>query len=353
MAIKRLGMDSRLRIVLAVLLVGVGMVLLLALGVQRQVPPGVVLAGDGDNLHDDLVGWWDFEEESGTRYDSHTTNHDLTDNNTVVRAAGKIDYAADFDDTNSEHFTISDSAFTAYTDDLTIAAWIEVDDASGYQMVISKWMWGSNEYRLDFNYNGGSPKFEWWWAPSLKVEKSVATMTGVWYFVVVWRDATGDRIYIQVNDGVASNYYHADISNNLASGSVLYFGRSDGTYYDGRQDSVAIWRRVLSSAERTWLYNSGSGRNYSDIPGGAATDTPTPMPTDTATPTPTDTSTPTPTYGTPSIYTITLPNGGEAHVTAESDFAGLLTILGLIAIVAILIFVFMFDLSRLGSRIWR
>lgn len=38
-------------------------------------------------LTDNLISWWSLDEASGTRYDSHGTNH-LTDNNTVSSEAG-------------------------------------------------------------------------------------------------------------------------------------------------------------------------------------------------------------------------------------------------------------------------
>ncbi len=45
------------------------------------------LTGDGSALKTSLEAWWDLQEESGTRVDSHGSNN-LTDNNTVTAAAG-------------------------------------------------------------------------------------------------------------------------------------------------------------------------------------------------------------------------------------------------------------------------
>jgi len=51
-------------------------------------------------------------------------------------------------------------------------------------------------------------------------------------------------------------------------------GFSLGRQYDttsplgGRLDCVGIWRRKLTSAERTFLYNNGAGRSYAMIAGG-------------------------------------------------------------------------------------
>ena len=36
-------------------------------------------------------------------------------------------------------------------------------------------------------------------------------------------------------------------------------------FWDGLVDEVAIFSDVLTSAERTWLYNGGNGRAYNEI----------------------------------------------------------------------------------------
>ena len=64
-----------------------------------MIPFGIltqqVLSGPS-TLLTNLTAWWNFDEESGIRYDSYNT-HDLTDNGTVLYAAGKQGNAADFE----------------------------------------------------------------------------------------------------------------------------------------------------------------------------------------------------------------------------------------------------------------
>lgn len=41
---------------------------------------------------------------------------------------------------------------------------------------------------------------------------------------------------------------------------------ADGTYLlNGRIDELALYKRVLTAAERTWLYNSSKGRSYANL----------------------------------------------------------------------------------------
>ena len=42
------------------------------------------------SLLTDLISYWDLEEASGTRFDSHSNNNDLTDNNTVTTVASPV-----------------------------------------------------------------------------------------------------------------------------------------------------------------------------------------------------------------------------------------------------------------------
>src|SRR3990167_7395409 len=77
-----------------------------------------------------LISWWSLDEASGQRNDSHGSNH-LTDNNTVLSAAGKVGNAADFEKSNSEFLSIADNPNLSTGDiDFTIAIWVKPETAS-------------------------------------------------------------------------------------------------------------------------------------------------------------------------------------------------------------------------------
>ena len=81
-----------------------------------------------------LVSWWDLDEASGTRFDSHTANdvNDLTDNNTVTQATGKVGNAAQFTAANLEHLSKSSASNLGADDrDFTWAQWIYLDSLAG------------------------------------------------------------------------------------------------------------------------------------------------------------------------------------------------------------------------------
>jgi len=220
-------------------------------------------------LTDNLISYWSLEETSGTRVDAHSTN-DLTDNNTVTSATGKIGTAASFVAANSEYLSIADNAALSTGDiDFTIACWVYFDSLSWYEWVVSKDNGGSREYGIYYDpfdqrlkmyvFSGGSITEE-------KADVLGLPSVSTWYFVVGWHDATNNTLNIQVNDGtVDSASYSAGV--NDASAPFTVGTGTGGLYMDGRVDELGVWKRVLTAGERTELYNSGSGRDYAYISG--------------------------------------------------------------------------------------
>src|SRR5262245_43908996 len=104
-------------------------------------------------LTDNLVSFWELEEASGTRNDSHGTNH-LTDNNTVGQGVGTVGNCGDFENGNSENLSITDNASLSGGDtDFTVQAWINLESTVGAPIVAK---FGTDhtvnrEYLLYFN----------------------------------------------------------------------------------------------------------------------------------------------------------------------------------------------------------
>ena len=75
-------------------------------------------------------------------------------------------------------------------------------------------------------------------------------------------DAADDTINISVNNNTPASVTHS--TGVFDSNASFYLGRNEegGTWLGGRLDSISVWKRVLNSAERTLLYNGGSGLDY-------------------------------------------------------------------------------------------
>lgn len=220
-------------------------------------------------LTDNLVAFWELEEASGTRVDATGRGNDLTDNNTVLQGTGKVGNCADFELSNSEYLSRADNADLSVGDiDFTIAAWVKLESLVADAAIVAKG--GVNDLSYGLDVNSGTTKFRF----RVSSAAGFTNLTGVdattfgvvsetvWYFVVAWHDATANTINIQVNDGtVDSTSYSAgsyDGSAEFRIGAFDFYG----AYWDGLIDQVGLWKRTLTSGERTSLYNGGSGLSY-------------------------------------------------------------------------------------------
>lgn len=258
----------------------------LGFGLGLDVIQAVAAGGagpSGADLKTDLVAWWSMDETSGTRVDSHDNAYTLGDFNTVGSDTGKVgDKAALFDDAQDEWLrrNVAAETWQMGTGDLTIAFWgkFTAFDTGAIQTIVAT---GANAssgteegycvyvkadgsgLKIQLNAEGSS-------LISLDLTFDGGTLnTGQWYFFVIEFDRDGS-MSVEV-DGVIETDTQ-DISSKSAEDVVtvqnLEFGRAASTLtlkLNGQEDEVAMWNRVLTSGEKTWLYNSNSGRAYSEI----------------------------------------------------------------------------------------
>lgn len=217
------------------------------------------------SLLTDLISYWKLDEASGTRADSHGTNH-LADNNTVASAVGKVyGTAADFEDANSESLSCAVGGLQTGNADYTVGAWVKLESKPTEATVYT------NQYPgAILRYRSSSDRFEFFFGAGVQAQATSfgSPSLGVWYFVVGWYDAAADRIRIQVNDGTVNETTE---TTGAAGGATVQIGaRNTANFFDGLIGPVAVWGRVLTSQERTDLYNAGAGLAYSAFDGASA-----------------------------------------------------------------------------------
>ncbi len=204
-----------------------------------------------------LISYWKQDESSGDALDAHGTNP-LTQVGSIGTAAGKIGTARDFPDSPSNYFSHADNSDLSTGDiDFTFSCWVYLDSTSGERVPISKANNTSTEYILDIV--GGQARF---YTGSNFIAGDTLS-TGIWYFIIFWRDSTAGTINIQVNNG-------AVYSLAVAAPVIVAVDFRLGVYgttpsfgpVDGRIDEVGFWKRVLTADERASLYNSGNGLAY-------------------------------------------------------------------------------------------
>lgn len=225
------------------------------------------VGSQGAGFPSGAVACWNLDEASGQRNDSVGSNH-LTDNNTVTQAAGKVGNAAQFTAANSEYLSIADTAALSTGDiDFTFTAWVYLDSkATSILVSKSEGAIGKEEYNI--LYAGTPDRFQFQIADASTVAVGTVSAdnlgspsTATWYFIVAWHDATANTVNIRVNNGTADSAATTGVPTDTAARFTLgAYAWNLSAYVNGRQDAVGLWKRKLTDAEQSYLYNSGNGR---------------------------------------------------------------------------------------------
>lgn len=225
-------------------------------------------------LSDNLEIYYACDEASGNLVDSHST-HDATETGgTIDATTGKVSGGRDFEAGDTEHFIVLDNATISTGNiDFTWAFWIKPEATAGGDGILYKWRasGGNREFAVTFSSNqiiffvthDGAT------TASVTATNFGALSAGTWYFVVVYHDSVNDVIGVSINAGTPDTTSHS--TGVFSSNADLVIGANGNDlddFYDGVIDEMGFWKRVLTSDERTELYNSGNGRDYAYITGG-------------------------------------------------------------------------------------
>lgn len=221
-------------------------------------------------LTDSLISYWKLDEASGNALDAHGAN-ELTETSGIIDSAtGKVGNARDFEFIDTEYFTHADNADLSTGDiDFTIACWIKPETLTGFPVVASKgdsnpatsnteWLiwYNSSTSRLTFSVCKTTTYTD------RPADTFGALSNGTWYFVVVWHDSVNNQIGIAINAGTADTTSYSSGVNDGNRDFVIGASILQSLYWDGLIDEFGFWKRVLTSDERTSLYNAGSGLAY-------------------------------------------------------------------------------------------
>lgn len=233
-----------------------------------------LLAGGGvtgpSTLLTSIISYWALEEASGTRADAVTaTGNDLADNNTVTQNTGIVANCGQFTRATTEFLSRADNASLSTGDiDFTVAAWVYLDSKpAGAMGIMSKDSGGaSREYLLQWNNVNDRFEMRMFDTSGASIGIAVANALGApstatWYHVVGWHDSVNNLVGIAVNAGTANTTATTGVPADETA--TFYIGADQGVVtWDGRIDEAGFWKKVLSSTERTTLYNGGAGRTY-------------------------------------------------------------------------------------------
>lgn len=225
-------------------------------------------------LLNNCQAFWPLDEVSAGRNDFASTNN-LTDNNSVASTTGIVGTAASFSAGSSQRLTIADNAALSMGSgqSFTIGAFINVGAvANGTTYALLAKGTGTaatHEYALVHTGNGSTTALKF----QISNGSTLTTVTwatnlsaSTWCHVVAGYDAVNGQAFLTVNNATQQTTAHTsgaqDSTNAFAIGAY-----SGGTnYLTGYVDAVGVWKRVLTTAEITELYNSGAGVQYPFAP---------------------------------------------------------------------------------------
>lgn len=214
-----------------------------------------------------LVSYWKLDEASGTRYDAVGTNH-LTSNNSVDQAAGKVANCATFVAASSQFLSIpSNASLQLGNTNWTVAGWVK-PTANAEYFLVGK-MAGSTGYG-DFQiYRTLNTRLIYVDVRSNTTIRASVTSTNVvptntWTHFCARHNASTPSLEIFINGALDNSAINYTNGAPIVSTNSFTIGRySDANSpFTGSLDEISFHKRLLTTNEITFLYNSGRGRRF-------------------------------------------------------------------------------------------
>jgi len=235
---------------------------------------------EGSTVGVNLISWWDFEETSGTRFDSVVASGNdftnLTGGNfplsTLTAKTGTR--AVDFTLTTqvlyvpepASDFTIDPG------DSFTFAGWIRITNFPSQAILLEK-----GRYKVFNVFN------------SVRIESGSATtfiqltntsfsgmFLNTWYFITAWFDNPNNIVGIGINNVEDTLAFTGDFGVFGTGTQEFSMGARRiqtptrpidvSTVFSGKLDAWGFWRRALTTPEKADIYNSGNGLQFSELP---------------------------------------------------------------------------------------
>jgi hypothetical protein len=225
-----------------------------------------------------LVSYWNLDEVSGVRYDSHGTN-DLTDNNTVgsvINAGDAMNgVAASFVAANSEYLSVAQTAPLTFT----VSAWVRhaaVTDKYGTVLAFKNGVGGHLMFGVNSSVYGDSnfaslaiyDATNWFWAGGWRYPQGDPAS---WHHIVGTCDndtkelkvyLDGTQVGTTVSFAATPGDYAVADEFRLGKRGLNPYPADDTAGWNPNIDEVAIWDRVLTEEERAELFRLGAGKFY-------------------------------------------------------------------------------------------
>jgi hypothetical protein len=217
------------------------------------------------NPHPGLVGWWRFDEGSGTVASDSSGYGNVGTIYGATWVTGEYGTALSFDGASNYVSIPHNSVLNFGTGSFTVEAWIKTTDTfSGEHIILRKDLESQSPRRLySMLYLGtGYVKFQVYDSSVTPSEASIVSSIqvndGNWHHVVGVKDGSNYYIYV---DGIQRGSYTETTPHNGNNTGTIKLGRYtevQGAYFNGAIDEAQIYNRALSAAEAQESFQKGS-----------------------------------------------------------------------------------------------
>ena len=232
-----------------------------------------------------VAGYWQMNETTwiGTQPlvmdSSNNAYHGTAYTSLDTVAGGKIGRAGSFTNVNSDRVEIPEGSCNnlefGSTGSFTQAVWMKMDPTSGtegdllgkkrgvlegYRVI----MFPSGLIRFEINEGGMA-------GITYGVNSTSIYHDNVWHLVITQRDATDNMIKMWIDNSYIGSSGGTALNLDTVANFAIGANYTGGTEFFGLIDEAMIFNDVLTDAERTEIWNSGSGKVVSLYP----TDNPT------------------------------------------------------------------------------
>jgi hypothetical protein len=229
------------------------------------------------SLYDELEHWWALDEAaSAATWADAAGNHDLARVDTVQSATGKIGtcYSMRLAAPQTGRLEATDNAIASLTlaaavTSASICCWLKKVEVANEQYhgkrvggATKEYLFGHHPtqgFKFFIHVGGGSEE---------TITSGVPLVADTWYMLAVGYDVATNEIWMSVNG--AAKTRQALVGNPPVGPAATPFRLGNpqpaaGIEWYGEIDEVGFWRRVLTDAEISRLYNGGAGLSYDDL----------------------------------------------------------------------------------------
>ncbi|QLH78434.1 hypothetical protein HZS55_14515 [Halosimplex rubrum] len=200
-----------------------------------------------------LVGSWSFDSGSGDTAADGAGGNDGTLVGDPEWVTGTVGSALAFD--GSDDYVDTNANVLDTTEDYSVAAWVKLDDASGFQTAVSQVMGDGAAFFLQ--YLGTEEKFAFSFSGG-RAFGGPTVESGQWYHVVGVHDTYEGRakLYVDGERVAAINREPTTSNGDLLVGRATV-GGNPVDFWNGTIDEVRVYQSSLDDAAVRDLYESG------------------------------------------------------------------------------------------------